>query len=135
MNNSIMINIQNWPVCTMNTFPTSMMETQSWLSELEQLLAKKTQFVLIYPPMEPKGKPTAEDMECMKFVRRWLKDGREDMTEYCRAMVITLQPDGGDKDEMERTAPVISSLYGPEVFLVESAQAAQQRATEILNEL
>ncbi|UBX48418.1 hypothetical protein LDO51_14885 [Providencia alcalifaciens] len=135
MNNSIMINTQNWPVCVMNTFPTTMMETQSWLSELEQLLAKKTPFVLIYPPMESKGKPTAEDMECMKFVRRWLKDGREAMAEYCRAMVIILQPDGRDKDEMGRTAPVISSLYGPEVFLVESSQAAQQRATEILNRL
>lgn len=135
MNNSIMINTQNWPVCTMNTFPSSIIETQSWLSELEQLLAKKAPFVLIYPPMEQKGKPTAEDMECMKFVRRWLKDGKEAMAEYCRAMLITLQPDGNDKDEMERTAPVISSLYGPEVFLVESAQAAQQRATEILNGL
>ncbi|HHR6403625.1 TPA: hypothetical protein ACS8BP_000253 [Providencia alcalifaciens] len=132
MSNNVIINTQDWPCCSMNRFPSTMVETQSWLSELEQLLEKKTSFVLIYPPMEPKGKPTTEDMECMKFIRRWLKTERELMAKYCRAMVITLQPDGRDREEMERTASVVSSLYGPDVFLVDNSQAAQQRASEIL---
>lgn len=133
MTNNTIINIQDWPVCSMNTFPSSMDETQQWLAELELLLAKKESFSLIYPPMKPKGKPTAEDMECMKTVRRWLKDAREGMVKYCQAMVITLQSDGSDKLEMEKMAPVISSLYGPEVYLEENALLAQKRAVSALN--
>ncbi|SUC26792.1 Uncharacterised protein [Providencia rustigianii] len=83
--------------------------------------------------MKPKGKPTAEDMECMKTVRRWLKDAREGMVKYCQAMVITLQSDGSDKLEMEKMVPVISSLYGPEVYLEENALLAQKRAVSVLN--
>lgn len=53
----------------------------------------------------------------MKYVRRWLKDTKDQLVEYCCAMVITLQPDESDKEEMERIAPIISALYGPEVFI------------------
>ena len=133
MFNKVIVNINDWPVCIMNSFPSSMDETRMWLEEMDLLLSKREPFILIYPPVAPKGKPSAEDMEGMKYVRRWLKHAREPMVDYCRAMVVTLQPDGSDKAEMERLAPVLSALYGPEVFLEEDAIMAQERARSLLS--
>lgn len=133
MFNKVIVNTNDWPVCIMNSFPSSMDETRMWLEEMDLLLSKREQFTLIYPPVAPKGKPSAEDMEGMKYVRRWLKHAREPMVDYCRAMVVTLQPDGSDKAEMERLAPVLSALYGPEVFLEEDAIMAQERARSLLS--
>ncbi|OAT54472.1 hypothetical protein [Providencia heimbachae] len=132
MLNKVIVNVQNWPICTINSFPETMDETRLWLEEMDLLLAKREQFALIYPPMAPKGKPSAEGMEGRKYVRRWLKHAKEPMIEYCRAMVITLQPDGSDKDDMERLAPLLSALYGPEVFLEIDTKMAQERAQSLL---
>ncbi|WP_369507474.1 hypothetical protein [Providencia manganoxydans] len=68
----------------------------------------------------------------MKYVRRWLKHAREPMIEHCRAMVVTLQPNGSDKAEMEEMAPLLSNLYGPEVVIESDIIAAKQRATELI---
>ncbi|HBO25028.1 MAG TPA: hypothetical protein DD649_19400 [Providencia sp.] len=133
MSNKVIVNTDNWPICTLNSFPSSMDETRLWLEEMDLLLSKREQFALVYPPVAPKGKPSAEDMEGMKYVRRWLKQAKEPMMEYCRAMVVTLQPDGSDKDEMERLAPMLSALYGPEVFLETDALMAQERARKLLS--
>ncbi len=44
-------------------------------------------------------------MESMKYIRRWLKDAKEAMEQHCRALVVTLQPDGRDQEEMEEWHP------------------------------
>lgn len=70
-------------------------ETRLWLEEMDMLLARRAQFVLVYPPVkQSKEKPSEEHMNAMKYVRRWLKHAKEPMVEHCRAMVVTLQPDG-----------------------------------------
>ncbi|MEX9785058.1 hypothetical protein [Providencia manganoxydans] len=133
MPNKTIINTVEWPVCVINTFPETMDETRLWLEEMDLLLARRLQFALIYPPVQkPKGKPTTEHMEAMKYVRRWLKHAREPMIEHCRAMVVTLQPNGSNKAEMEEMAPLFSNLYGPEVIIESDITSAKQRATELV---
>lgn len=132
MQNKIMVNTSNWPICIMNTFPSSMDETRLWLEEMDLLLARRAQFSLIYPPTAPKEKPSAQDIEGMKYVRRWLKHAKEPMEQHCRAMVVTLMPDGSDKEEKERLAPMLSALYGPEVLLAVDIQTAKAQAQAAL---
>ena len=72
MQNKIMVDTNSWPVCIMNAFPSTMDETRLWLEEMDLLLARRAQFTLVYPPTAPKDKPSAEDIEGMKYVRRWL---------------------------------------------------------------
>lgn len=132
MQNKIMVNTSNWPICIMNAFPSSMDETRLWLEEMDLLLARRAQFSLIYPPIAPKEKPSAQDIEGMKYVRRWLKHAKEPMEQHCRAMVVTLMPDGSDKEEKERLAPMLSALYGPEVLLAVDIQTAKAQAQAAL---
>ncbi|EKT62522.1 hypothetical protein [Providencia burhodogranariea] len=133
MSNKIIINTDEWPVCVLNSFPSTMDETRLWLEEMDLLLARRAQFVLVYPSIKQSSeKPTQEKMDAMKYVRRWLKGAKSPMVEYCRAMVVTLQPDGSDKEEMERMAPLISNLYGPEVLIEIDATAAKARAAALV---
>ncbi|HGN1704915.1 TPA: hypothetical protein ACKRTE_000736 [Providencia rettgeri] len=132
MPNKIMINTGSWPVCVMNSFPSSLDETRLWLEEMDLLLSKREQFVLVYPPIVSKEKPSAEDMEGMKYVRRWLKHAKEAMEQHCRALIITLQPDGSDTEEKERMAPMLSALYGPEVLLAVDIKTAKEQAQSVL---
>lgn len=132
MQNKIMVNTNSWPVCIMNAFPSTMDETRLWLEEMDLLLARRAQFTLVYPPTAPKDKPSAEDIEGMKYVRRWLKHAKEPMEQHCRAMVVTLQPDGSDKEEKERLAPMLSALYGPEVLLAKDIYTAKIQAQALL---
>ncbi len=128
MANKIIVSTENCYVCVMNTFPTSMDETRLWVEEMDLLLARREQFVLVYPPIAVQEKPSREDMEGMKYVRRWLKYAKEPMEQHCRAMVVTLQPDGSDKEEKERMAPMLSELYGPEVLLAVDVKTAKEQA-------
>lgn len=132
MTNKKMIKIEEWPVCVLNIFPSSLDETRLWLEEMDLLLARRSEFVLIYPPITKKEKPSAEDMESMKYVRRWLKEAKDAMEQHCLALIITLQPDGRDKEEMERLAPMLSALYGPQVLITCDAGAATEQARAVL---
>ncbi|WP_369311371.1 hypothetical protein [Providencia rettgeri] len=132
MQNKIMVDTNSWPVCVMNAFPSSMDETRLWLEEMDLLLARRELFTLVYPPMETKEKPSAEDIESMKYVRGWLKHAKQPMEQYCRAIVVTLQPDGSDKEEKERLAPMLSALYGTEVLLAKDIQSAKVQAQAAL---
>ncbi|EKT57445.1 hypothetical protein [Providencia sneebia] len=135
MQNQTIIDTGNWPVCVLNTFPATMDETRLWLEEMDSLLNKERIFTLIYPPIEqPKGQPSQEVMEAKKYVRRWLKTAKSQMMQYCRAMIITLQPEGEDREEMERLAPMISTLYGPEVFIDNNMEDAKKRAITLVSE-
>ncbi|MBQ0267667.1 hypothetical protein J7T18_05030 [Providencia huaxiensis] len=132
MMNKNMIKTENWPICEMNVFPSTMDETRLWLEEMDMLLARRNEFVLIYPPVVKKEKPSSEDMQSMKYVRRWLKDTKEAMEQHCRALVVTLQPDGRDKEEMERMAPMLSALYGPQVLIAADGTTAKEQAQSVL---
>lgn len=132
MQNKIMVDTNSWPVCVMNAFPSSMDETRLWLEEMDLLLARREQFSLVYPPIAPKEKPSAEDIEGMKYVRRWLKHAKEPMEQHCRAMIVTLLPDGSDKEEKERLAPMLSALYGPEALLAKDIHTAKAQAQAML---
>ncbi|EHZ6873240.1 hypothetical protein K6N86_002968 [Providencia rettgeri] len=132
MMNKKMIKTESWPICEMNVFPSTMDETRLWLEEMDMLLARRNEFVLIYPPVVKKEKPSLEDMESMKYIRRWLKDAKEAMEQHCRALVVTLQPDGRDQDEMERMAPMLSALYGPQVLIANNSMAAKEQAQSVL---
>lgn len=67
-----------FPVVIMQSFPENMAQTEQWVKELDALLDKQTPFALIYPPKDGPEKPdTQEDMDARKYVRRWLKTGKE----------------------------------------------------------
>ncbi|MCW2254943.1 hypothetical protein M2263_001034 [Providencia alcalifaciens] len=135
MQNKIAINTDNWTICVLNSFPSAMDETRLCLDEMDFLLARRAQFALVYPPTKQStGKPSVEKMDAMKYVRRWLKIAKDPLVEYCCAMVVTLQPNGSDKEEMERMAPMISALYGPIVFIETDATAAKARAAALVAE-
>lgn len=126
MQNKTIIDTAEWPVCVIHSFPKTLDETRLWLEEMDMLLARRAQFVLVYPPVkQSKEKPSEEHMNAMKYVRRWLKHAKEPMVEHCRAMVVTLQPDGSDKEDMEQMAPLLSAFYGPEVFIEHNIAAAK----------
>ncbi len=54
MMNKKMIETESWPICEMNVFPSTMDETRLWLEEMDMLLARRNEFVLIYPPVVKK---------------------------------------------------------------------------------
>ncbi|WER20680.1 hypothetical protein P2E05_11185 [Providencia stuartii] len=133
MQNKIVVDTTEWPVCVIKSFPETVDETRLWLEEMDLLLAKRMQFALVYPPVkQKKGKASDEHIAAMKYVRRWLKHAREPMLEHCRAMIVTLQPDASDKEDMEQMAPLLSALYGPEVLIENDTAAAKRRATALV---
>ncbi len=86
-----------FPVVIMQSFPENMAQTEQWVKELDALLDKQTSFALIYPPKDGPEKPdTQEDMDARKYVRRWLKTGKENMTQAAGFYNLLLQCDDPD---------------------------------------
>lgn len=54
MQNKIVIDTTEWPVCVIKSFPETVDETRLWLEEMDLLLAKRMQFALVYPPVKQK---------------------------------------------------------------------------------
>ncbi|HCM61650.1 MAG TPA: hypothetical protein DIT05_03770 [Morganella sp. (in: Bacteria)] len=128
----IHMDISEFPVVTMLSFPENMAQTEQWVKELDVLLEKQSAFSLIYPPKGTQEKPdTQEDMDARKYVRRWLKTGKDKMTEYCRAMILTVNPDIQDKAALEQFAPMASAIYGVPVVVTDDLRTAREKAAEL----
>ncbi|OBU11376.1 hypothetical protein [Morganella psychrotolerans] len=128
----IHMDISEFPVVTMLAFPENMAQTEQWVKELDVLLGKQTAFSLIYPPKDAPEKPdTQEDMDARKYVRRWLKTGKDKMAEYCRAMILTVNQDVQDKAALEQFAPMASAIYGVPVVVADDLNTAREKAAEL----
>ncbi|MGM1344678.1 hypothetical protein [Morganella morganii] len=121
-----------FPVVIMQSFSENMAQTEQWVKELDALLDKQTPFALIYPPKDGPEKPdTQEDMDARKYVRRWLKTGKEKMAAYCNVMILTVNQETGDKAELEKFAPMAGAVYGVPVFVADDMAAARAKAAEV----
>lgn len=131
--NFVHMDISAFPVVIMQSFPENMIQTEQWVKELDALLDKQTLFVLIYPPKDGPEKPdTREDMDARKYVRRWLKTGKEKMAAYCSMMILTVNQETGDKAQLEKFAPVAGAVYGVPVFVADDMPAAQVKAADMI---
>ncbi|HAT3807665.1 TPA: hypothetical protein I8608_000458 [Morganella morganii] len=130
--NVVHMDTSAFPVVIMQSFPENRAQTEQWVNELDALLDKQTPFALIYPPKEEPEKPdTQEDMDARKYVRRWLKTGKEKMAAYCSMMILTVNQETGDKEQLEKFAPMAAAVYGVPVFVADDMAAARVKAAEV----
>ncbi len=117
-----------WPVCIINKFPSNMTETKQWVEEMDLILERKKDFCLVYPPITTKS----EDMEAMKFVRRWLKSSKALMTLYCKGIIITVNQQTHDESNLQHMAPILAAVYGTLTFIEQDINASIAKAQSLL---
>lgn len=110
------------------SFPQNMAQTEQWVKELNVLPGKQSAFALIHPPEKT---DTQEDMDARKYVRRWLKTGKDKMAAYCSAMILTINQETSDKAQSEKFAPVAGAVCGVPVFVTDDMTAVQAKTAEV----
>ncbi|QIG05937.1 hypothetical protein [Proteus sp. ZN5] len=125
--------IEQFPVITMKIFPETLEDANNWTAEMDIVLNEKRKFVLVYPSINKKDKEhKKEDMEGMKAVRRWLKEGKALLSEYCAGMIMTADPQKNDKEQLVQLSSVISAVYGVSVFVAETLDDSYIQANELV---
>lgn len=90
----------------------------SWCAEMDQLLARDSPFVLIYPPRHQ------EEAHADRVVRgQWLKHNRAALATRCRALIV-IEPDAARRAELEAAFPNLVRAFGvPQVARATAAEA------------
>ena len=122
------VDMAQWPICVMNAFPSNMEETKAWVEEMDLILERKNAFCLVYPPITTKS----EDMEAMKFVRRWLKTSKTLMELYCKGIIITVNQQTDDESHLQHMAPILAAVYGTQTFVEQDIDASLEKAKNLL---
>lgn len=131
--NFTVMDVEQFPVITMKIFPETLEDANNWTAEMDIVLNEKRKFVLVYPSFNKKDKEhKKEDMEGMKAVRRWLKEGKALLSEYCAGMVMTADPQKNDKEQLVQLSSVISAVYGVPVFVAETLGESYIQANELV---
>ncbi|MBI6529600.1 hypothetical protein JEP40_10785 [Proteus vulgaris] len=131
--NFVVMDVEQFPVVTMKIFPETLEDANNWTAEMDVVLNEKKKFVLIYPSINKKEKEhQKEDMEGMKAVRRWLKEGKVLLSEYCAGMIMTADPQKNDKAQLVQFSSVISAVYGVPVFVAETLNESYVKANELV---
>lgn len=131
--NFIVMNVDQFPVITMNIFPETLDDANNWIAEMDVVLNEKRKFALVYPSINKKNKAdNKEGMEGMKAVRRWLKEGKTLLSEYCVGMIMTADPQKNDKEQLVQLSSVISSVYGVSVFVAETLDESYIQANKLV---
>ncbi|MBG2875598.1 hypothetical protein I4902_09390 [Proteus alimentorum] len=129
----VVMNVEQFPVITMRVFPETLEDANNWTAEMDVVLSEKRKFVLVYPSINKKDKEhKKEDMEGMKAVRRWLKEGKALLSEYCAGMIMTADPQKNDKEQLVQLSSVISAVYGVSVFVAETLDKSYIQANELV---
>lgn len=127
------MDVEQFPVITMKIFPETLEDANNWTAEMDIVLNKKRKFVLVYPSINKKDKEhKKEDMEGMKAVRRWLKEGKALLSEYCAGMIMTADLQKNDKEQLVQLSSVISAVYGVPVFVAETLVESYIQANDLL---
>ncbi len=131
--NFVVMDVEQFPVITMKIFPETLEDANNWIAEMDVVLNEKRKFVLVYPSINKKNKEhKKEDMEGMKAVRRWLKEGKALLSEYCAGMIMTADPQKNDKEQLVQLSSVISAVYGVSVFVAETLDGSYIQADELM---
>ncbi|SUC01173.1 Uncharacterised protein [Proteus vulgaris] len=131
--NFIVMDVEQFPVVTMKIFPETLEDANNWTTEMDVVLNEKNKFVLVYPSIKKKKKEhKKEDMEGMKAVRHWLKEGKALLSEYCAGMIMTADPQKNDKEQLVKLSSVISAVYGVPVFIAETLDESFVKANELV---
>lgn len=131
--NFVVMDVEQFPVITMKIFPETLDDANNWIAEMDVVLNEKRKFVLVYPSINKKDKEhKKEDMEGMKAVRRWLKEGKALLSEYCAGMIMTADPQKNDKEQLVQLSSVISAVYGVSVFVAETLDGSYIQADELM---
>lgn len=129
--NFIVMDIEQFPIITMQVFPETLEDANNWTAEMDLILTEKQKFVLVYPPINKKNEQ--EDMEGMKAVRRWLKEGKALLSKYCAGMIMTVNQQSDDKAQLLQFSTVISAVYGAPVFVEDTLDKAYAKASSRLD--
>lgn len=134
-NDFIVMDVTKYPVITMKIFPETLEDANNWTAEMDVVLQEQQKFALVYPPINKKNnEPKKEDMEGMKAVRRWLKEGKAQLSEYCAGMIMTADPQKNDKAQLVQLSSVISAVYGVPVCVEDTLDKAYVKANELVSD-
>lgn len=92
----------------------------AWCAEMNELLARRERFVLIYPPAERR-----EDHEDRKLRGLWLKQNKDALAGVCLALIV-VEPDPGTRTALEaHIAGAVRAFGTPQSVLASLAEAEE----------
>lgn len=108
------LSLNNFPEVTISYFPIKIDSMQMWLSEMDFLLEKHQDFVLIYPVFDPQYFEIADKEElksCRQIALTWFQNNRQYLKEKCRGIILPIQEDDSDLPLIEVHREELESFY------------------------
>lgn len=129
LNQWVLFDAGEFPLVHVKSMPANLDEVERWIVEVEALLTRNREFVLVYPPMPPAAE---DDLQARKRLVLWLKGQRQWLASWCRGMVLTATGQPGNLAELTGLAPVLAAVYGVPVHAVPGAALAHNLALSLL---
>lgn len=108
------LSIQNFPEVSILQFPINLSHMKTWVTEMDFLLEKHQDFVLIYPLFDPtyfKKVELAELKACRKMALEWFQNNRRHLKEKCRGIILPIKEDNSDLPIIEIHREELESFY------------------------
>lgn len=122
---SSLFDLRDFPIVRFIGVPTTGY-AGSWCAEMGRLLARDSQFVLIYPSRRD------EEAHADRVARgQWLKHNKVALAERCLA-VIVIEPDAARRTELEAAFPDLVRAFGAPQAARASAAGAEALARHLL---
>lgn len=122
------LDVSRFPIVRFSTMPGDVAATETWISELEQLLQRDEPFALVYPPLpQPMPEPSPDQAAARRTFVLWFKRNREAFRARCRALIMT----AAEQQELplyEAMLPALNAMYQVPVELACGDDAADQHA-------
>ena len=121
--------LHNFPVITISHQPEEQVSVDKTIQVYETLLAKQEAFVFISNGSISQEKT---DHEARKIVASWVKNNRERLSKYVKALVH-IETDENLRLEAQKFANNFIKFSGYPMFIVESQSEADQVIQSVLN--
>lgn len=108
------LSLNNFPEVTITQFPITLKKMKSWLIEMDFLLEKYQDFVLIYPLFDPLYFEKADQVElrsCRMLALSWFQDHRQTLKERCRGIILPIEEDDNNLPIVEIHREELESFY------------------------
>lgn len=117
-----------FPIVTLDTDRMLAKDVEAMIGDFEALLDRQRPFVLLTIG-QARGSDRSHDDQKKWIV--WLKENRQRMAQYCRAM-LKVWSDGTDRDAEQKQAAAIQAMLGVPAQVLGSVDEAVAVATRLL---
>lgn len=108
------LSVIHFPEVTIQYFPKTLLETRRWHTEMDHILDRRSDFILIHPPNDPLYYQNADEKEIQQSRKEtilWHKKNKDRFEKQCKAILLQPQKDAEDLEFLHQHRSAVEKVY------------------------